>query len=174
MPAGSSQNLTARRLFFGPDPTLNQIAQLLPEANILLDLEATSKKRLFEQVGQLFEEQAQIARSVVFDSLFAREKLGSTGLGQGIAIPHGRIKGLARAMGAFVRPRQPIPFEAPDGKPVGQIFVLLVPEHATEEHLQLLSELAEMFSERHFRDQLAAATDTGSLHRLFCNWESTA
>lgn len=174
MPAGSSQNLTARRLFFGPDPTLNQIAQLLPEANILLDLEATSKKRLFEQVGQLFEEQAQIARSVVFDSLFAREKLGSTGLGQGIAIPHGRIKGLARAMGAFVRPRQPIPFEAPDGKPVGQIFVLLVPEHATEEHLQLLSELAEMFSERQFRDQLAAATDTGSLHRLFCNWESAA
>ena len=112
---------------------MNQIAQLLPEANILLDLEATSKKRLFEQVGQLFEDQAQIARSVVFDSLFAREKLGSTGLGQGIAIPHGRIRGLTRSLGAFVRPRQPIPFDAPDGKPVGQIFVLLVPEHATWE-----------------------------------------
>ena len=153
---------------------MNQIAQLLPESNILLDLEATSKKRLFEQVGQLFEDQAQIARSVVFDSLFAREKLGSTGLGQGIAIPHGRIKGLSRALGAFVRPRQPIPFDAPDGKPVGQIFVLLVPEHATEEHLQLLSELAEMFSERGFRDQLAAASDAGSLHRLFCNWESAS
>jgi len=150
---------------------LNQIAQLLPESNILLDLEATSKKRLFEQVGQLFEDQAQIARSVVFDSLFAREKLGSTGLGQGIAIPHGRIKGLTRALGAFVRPRQPIPFDAPDGKPVGQIFVLLVPEHATEEHLQLLSELAEMFSERRFRDQLAAARDSQSLHRLFSTWE---
>ena len=150
---------------------MNQIAQLLPEGNILLDLEATSKKRLFEQVGQLFEDQAQIARSVVFDSLFAREKLGSTGLGQGIAIPHGRVKGLARALGAFVRPRQPIPFDAPDGKPVGQIFVLLVPEQATEEHLQLLSELAEMFSEREFRDRLAAATDSASLHRLFCTWE---
>ena len=150
---------------------MNQIAQLLPESNILLDLEATSKKRLFEQVGQLFEDQAQIARSVVFDSLFAREKLGSTGLGQGIAIPHGRIKGLTRALGAFVRPRQPIPFDAPDGKPVGQIFVLLVPEHATEEHLQLLSELAEMFSERRFRDQLAAARDSQSLHRLFSTWE---
>jgi nitrogen PTS system EIIA component len=150
---------------------LNQIAQLLPEANILLDLEAASKKRLFEQVGQLFEDQAQIARSVVFESLFAREKLGSTGLGQGIAIPHGRIRGLTRALGAFVRPRQPIPFDAPDGKPVGQIFVLLVPEHATEEHLQLLSELAEMFSERPFRDQLAAATDSASLHRLFSTWE---
>jgi PTS system nitrogen regulatory IIA component len=150
---------------------VNQIAQLLPEANILLDLEATSKKRLFEQVGQLFEDHAQIARAVVFDSLFAREKLGSTGLGQGIAIPHGRIKGLSRAVGAFVRPRQPIPFDAPDGKPVAQVFVLLVPEHATEEHLQLLSELAEMFSERSFRDQLAAANDPGSLHRLFSTWE---
>jgi PTS system nitrogen regulatory IIA component len=153
---------------------VNQIAQLLPEANILLDLEATSKKRLFEQVGQLFEDHAQIARSVVFDSLFAREKLGSTGLGQGIAIPHGRIKGLTHALGAFVRPRQPIPFDAPDGKPVGQVFVLLVPEHATEEHLQLLSELAEMFSERSFRDRLAVANDPGSLHRLFSTWESAS
>ena len=153
---------------------MNQIAPLLPDANIRLDLEATSKKRLFEQVGQLFEDQAQIARAVVFDSLFAREKLGSTGLGQGIAIPHGRIRGLTHPLGAFVRPRQPIPFDAPDGKPVGQIFVLLVPEHATEEHLQLLSELAEMFSERGFRDQLASATDAASLHRLFCTWEAAS
>jgi PTS system nitrogen regulatory IIA component len=151
---------------------VNQIAQLLPESNILLDIEATSKKRLFEQVGALFEDRAQIARSTVFDSLFAREKLGSTGLGQGIAIPHGRIKGLDHALAAFVRPRQPIPFDAPDGKPVGQVFVLLVPEHATEEHLQLLSELAGMFSERSFRDELASATDSSSLHRLFASWQA--
>ncbi|HEX8011231.1 MAG TPA: PTS IIA-like nitrogen regulatory protein PtsN [Casimicrobiaceae bacterium] len=150
---------------------MNQIAQLLPEANILLDVEATSKKRLFEQVGALFEDRAQLARSRVFDSLFAREKLGSTGLGQGIAIPHGRIKGLDHALAAFVRPRQPIPFDAPDGKPVAQVFVLLVPEHATEEHLQLLSELAGMFSERAFREQLAAASDPASVHRLFSTWE---
>jgi len=150
---------------------VNQIAQLLPESNILLDVEATSKKRLFEQVGALFEDRAQIARSTVFDSLFAREKLGSTGLGQGIAIPHGRIKGLDHALAAFVRPRQPIPFDAPDGKPVGQVFVLLVPEHATEEHLQLLSELAGMFSERSFRDELAGAIDSSSLHRLFSSWQ---
>lgn len=151
---------------------MNQIAQLLPESNILLDIEATSKKRLFEQVGALFEDRAQIARSIVFDSLFAREKLGSTGLGQGIAIPHGRIKGLDHALAAFLRPRQPIPFDAPDGKPVGQVFVLLVPEHATEEHLQLLSELAGMFSERTFRDELASATDSSSLHRLFSSWQA--
>ena len=152
---------------------MNQIAQLLPESNILLDIEATSKKRLFEQVGALFEDRAQIARSTVFDSLFAREKLGSTGLGQGIAIPHGRIKGLDSALAAFVRPRQPIPFDAPDGKPVGQVFVLLVPEHATEEHLQLLSELAGMFSERTFRERLASATDPASLHRLFSSWQES-
>jgi len=150
---------------------VNQIAQLLPESNILLDVEATSKKRLFEQVGALFEDRAQIARATVFDSLFAREKLGSTGLGQGIAIPHGRIKGLDHALAAFVRPRQPLPFDAPDGKPVGQVFVLLVPEHATEEHLQLLSELAGMFSERSFRDELASAIDSSSLHRLFSSWQ---
>ena len=150
---------------------MNHIAQLLPEANILLDVDATSKKRLFEQVGQLFEERAQIARTVVFDSLFAREKLGSTGLGQGIAIPHGRIKGLKSTLAAFLRPRQPIPFDAPDGDPVTQVFVLLVPEQATEEHLQLLSELAQMFSENSFRDQIALATDTASLHRLFSSWK---
>src|SRR5438270_4092506 len=150
---------------------MTHIADLLPESNIVLDVEATSKKRLFEQVGQLFEDHAQIARSVVFDSLFAREKLGSTGLGQGIAIPHGRIKGLTHALGAFVRPRQPIPFDAPDGKPVGQVFVLLVPEHATEEHLQLLSELAQMFSERSFRDKLGAAATADDLLELFRAWE---
>ncbi len=150
---------------------MNQIAQLLPEANIVLDLDATSKKRLFEQIGALFEIASQIARSVVFDSLFARERLGSTGLGQGIAIPHGRIKGLKQAMGAFVRPQQPIPFDAPDGKPVEQVFVLLVPEHATEEHLELLSELAQMFSERTFREQVAMAADAAEVHQVFAAWQ---
>jgi PTS system nitrogen regulatory IIA component len=154
------------------DPT-NHIAPLLLESNIALDVDATSKKRLFEQIGQLFEDNAQIARTLVFDSLFARERLGSTGLGQGIAIPHGRIKGLKQAMAAFVRPSEPIPFEAPDGKPVAQVFVLLVPEQATEEHLQLLSELAQMFSERSFREQIATATDVAKVHHLFSTWTPT-
>jgi PTS system nitrogen regulatory IIA component len=150
---------------------MNQIAQLLPEAHVLLGVDATSKKRLFEQVGQLFEDRAQIGRAIVFDSLFAREKLGSTGLGQEIAIPHGRIKGLKHALGAFVRPRQPIPFDAPDGKPVAQVFVLLVPEQATEAHLQLLSELAQMFSDKSFREQLASATEAAEVHALFARWQ---
>src|SRR5512140_2385510 len=109
---------------------MNLIATLLPPANILLSLEASSKKRVFEQAGLLFENQQGIARSAVYDALFAREKLGSTGLGQGIAIPHGRIKGLTEAVGGFLRLATPVQFDAPDGKPVTLVFVLLVPEAA--------------------------------------------
>jgi PTS system nitrogen regulatory IIA component len=132
----------------------------------VLDLQVSSKKRLFEQVGLLFENQHAIARSVVFDSLFARERLGSTGLGQGVAIPHGRIKGLKEALGAFIRVAQPVPFDAPDGNPVTVVFVLLVPEKATEKHLQLLSELAQMFSDKALREAMSRAPDAAALHQL--------
>ena len=96
--------------------------------------------------------------------------MGSTGLGQGIAIPHGRIKGLKEARGAYLRLVAPVQFDAPDGKPVDQVFVLLVPEAATEHHLQLLSELAQMFSDRNFREQLGKAPDAVAAHRLFVDW----
>jgi len=152
--------------------SMNTIAQLLTPPSIALDVDADSKARLFEQAGALFERSAGLPRTVVSASLAAREKLGSTGLGQGIAIPHGRIKGLAKATGAFIRLVAPIAFEAPDGKPVEQLFVLLVPEHATEEHLQLLSELAQMFSQRSFRDKLAMAANAQDLIELFRAWEA--
>jgi PTS system nitrogen regulatory IIA component len=150
---------------------MNLIAKLLPPSNILLGLEVTSKKRLFEQAGLLFENNQGIARSLVFDSLFARERLGSTGLGQGVAIPHGRIKGLKEPVGAFVRLSTPVAFDAPDGRPVALVFVLLVPEHATELHLQILSELAQMLSDRELRERLAADADPGDLHRYIALWE---
>lgn len=150
---------------------MNLIAKLLAPANIVLDLEVSSKKRMFEQVGLLFENHQGIARSLVFDSLFARERLGSTGLGQGVAIPHGRIKGLRESVGAFVRLSSPVPFDAPDGQPVNLIFVLLVPEQATEQHLQILSELAQMFSDRDLRQALAEATDPSALHQLITAWQ---
>ena len=150
---------------------MNLIAKLLPPTNVILDLDVSSKKRVFEQVGLLFENNHQIARSQVFDSLFAREKLGSTGLGQGIAIPHGRIKGLKEAVGALVRMKQPIPFDAPDGQAVNLIFVLLVPDRATDVHLQILSELAQMFSDRELRGQLASANDPGALHQAIIAWQ---
>ena len=105
---------------------MNPLSNILSASQVLLDLEASSKKRVFEQAGQLFESHLGLARSVIFDSLFAREKLGSTGLGQGIAIPHGRIKGLKNAAGAFLRLATPVPFDSPDGRPVNLLFVLLV------------------------------------------------
>jgi PTS system nitrogen regulatory IIA component len=151
---------------------MNTIAELLTPSNIALDIDADSKARLFDAAGALFERSAGLPRATVAASLAAREKLGSTGLGQGIAIPHGRIKGLAKATGAFIRLLAPVAFEAPDGKPDQQLFVLLVPENATEEHLQLLSELAQMFSQRPFRDKLATAANAQDLIELFRAWEA--
>ena len=146
---------------------MSQITQLLPLENVLLDLDASSKKRVFEHVGLLFENYLGIARSSVFDSLFARERLGSTGLGQGVAIPHGRIRGLNEATAAFIRLANPVPFDSPDGKPVSLLFVLLVPEVATEQHLQILSELAQHFSDRACREALTKAPDGETVRRLF-------
>ena len=153
---------------------MNLIAKLLPVQNVLIDLDVSSKKRVFEHAGLLFENNRSIARSQVFDSLFAREKLGSTGLGQGIAIPHGRIKGLRDAIGAMIRMREPIPFDAPDGLPVNLIFVLLVPERATDVHLQILSELAQMFSDKPFRDRLLSVSTADAMQRLIAEWQPNA
>jgi nitrogen PTS system EIIA component len=153
---------------------MSLVARLLNASHVLVDLSASSKKRLFEQAGLLFENHDGIARALVFESLFAREKLGSTGLGQGVAIPHGRIKGLKEALGAFIRPAQPIAFDSPDGAPVTLVFVLLVPEKATEKHLQILSELAQMFSDRALREAMSAAPDAAALFQLVVTWQPDA
>jgi PTS system nitrogen regulatory IIA component len=153
---------------------MSLVSKLLNPSHVLVDLPVSSKKRLFEQAGLLFENQDGIARSVVFESLFARERLGSTGLGQGVAIPHGRIKGLKEAQGALLRLAQAVPFDAPDGQPVGLAFVLLVPEKATEKHLQILSELAQMFSDRALREAMARAPDAAALHQLVTAWQPDA
>ena len=153
---------------------MNLIAKLLPLSNILIDADLTSKKRIFEQAGLLFENNQQVARNQVFDSLFAREKLGSTGLGQGVAIPHGRIKGLKAATGAIIRAREAVPFDAPDGQNVRLAFVLLVPERATDEHLQILSELAQMFCDKPFREKLFTVAAPEELLKLITEWEPNA
>ena len=153
---------------------MSLITQLLPLSNIVLDLDATSKKRVFEQAGLLFENNLHIAQKKVFDSLFAREKLGSTGLGQGVAIPHGRIKGLPKAAAAFLRMKEPVLFEAPDGRPVNLICILLVPEKATDQHLQILSELAQMFSIKSFRESLLTCKNAEETHQLISNWTPDA
>jgi PTS system nitrogen regulatory IIA component len=153
---------------------MNLVTPLLPANHVLLGLDATSKKRLFEQVGLLFENSRQIPRARVFDSLFERERLGSTALGCGVAIPHGRIKSLREPVCAFVKTATPIPFEAPDGQPVRLVFAMLVPEHATEAHLQILSELAQMFSDPGFRDALLATDDPQAAHRMITGWSPYA
>ncbi|MCL2021074.1 MAG: PTS sugar transporter subunit IIA [Betaproteobacteria bacterium] len=146
---------------------MNHITAILPESRILLGLEASSKKRLFEEAGQLFEATCGIERALVFDTLLAREKLGSTGLGHGIAIPHGRVKGLEEAAGMFIRLAEPLDFDAPDGKPVSMVFVLLAPGEAAEASLQILASLAGAFAERSFREQLAATPDVAAARALF-------
>lgn len=156
---------------FAPQHEMNRLAKLLPPANIVLGLSVTSKKRVFEQAGLLFENNHGLARSAVTDNLFARERLGSTGLGEGVAIPHGRIKGIKQPLAAFVRLTDAIPFEAPDGQPVSLLFFLLVPEQATQQHLEILSEIAQLLSDRQMRNTLATADTADAVHHALTGWQ---
>ncbi|MBC7404598.1 MAG: PTS sugar transporter subunit IIA [Cytophaga sp.] len=150
---------------------MTNIAKILPLANVLLDLEVSSKKRAFEQAGLLFENNCSIARSTVSENLFARERLGSTGLGHGVAVPHGRIKGLKAPIAAFVRLAEPIPFESPDGQAVSILIFLLMPDHVTQQHLEILSEIAEMLSNEDFREALNAEPDAAVIYEKIISWQ---
>lgn len=149
---------------------MNLLAKHLSASHVGLDVDVSSKKRLFEQIGLLFENENRIARARVFDALFAREKLCSTGLGYGVAIPHGRLKGLRDTVAMFMRTREGVPFESPDGAPVRLVVAMLVPEHATEQHLNMLSELAQMFSDKDLRQALLVETDARRAHHLLTHW----
>lgn len=153
---------------------MNLISKSLSVSRISLDMDITSKKRLFEQIGLMFENENRVARASVFDALFAREKLGSTGLGVGVAIPHGRIKQLRDTVAVFVRAKEGIPFEAPDDVPVRLVFAMLVPEHATEQHLNMLSELSQMFSDPELRDALMVERDPVVVYQLLTEWSPYA
>ena len=150
---------------------MNRLASILPAAQVLVHVDATSKKRAFEEIGLLFENLHGLNRALVTDSLFARERLGSTGLGHGVAIPHGRIKGLKNPLAAVLRVQQPIGFDAPDDEPVSLLIFLLVPEAATQRHLEILSEIAEMLSDRELRERLKTEPEAADLHRLISAWE---
>ncbi len=149
---------------------MNRLAQILPPAHVQLDVDVSSKKRAFEYAGLLFENHLGLNRATVTDNLFARERLGSTGLGEGVAIPHGRIKGLKQPSAALIRLRQPIAFEAPDNAPVSLLVVLLVPESAAAKHLELLSTIAEMLSDPALRADLQQMTDPAQLHQRISVW----
>ena len=152
---------------------MNRLSQILPPAQILVGLEATSKKRAFEEAGLLFENLHGLNRALVTDSLFARERLGSTGLGHGVAIPHGRIKGLKAPLAAVFQLAAPIGFDAPDEQADRLLIFLLVPEAATQKHLEILSEIAEMLSDSALREQLKLSTSVADLHQMVSTWHST-
>lgn len=151
---------------------MNRLASILPTAQVLVHVDATSKKRAFEEVGLLFENLHGLNRALVTDSLFARERLGSTGLGHGVAIPHGRIKGLKAPMAAVLQLAQPIGFDAPDEQPVSLLIFLLVPEAATQKHLEILSEIAELLSDATLRTKLNTSASASELHGLIAGWHS--
>ena len=133
---------------------MTSLDDILPVSHIILDAEISSKKRLFECEAQLLAEQSGLSHTEVIACLIARDRLGSTALGQCVAMPDGRHAGVPAATGAFVRLKEPIEFDAPDNKPVSLVFVLLVPEAATGEHLALLSHLAGLFNEKSVREAL--------------------
>ena len=151
---------------------MNRLASILPSAQVLVSVDATSKKRAFEEAGLLFESQHGLSRALITDSLFARERLGSTGLGHGVAIPHGRIKGLKAPMAAVFQLLNPIGFDAPDEQPVSLLIFLLVPEAATQKHLEILSEIAELLSDSALRERIKGSTDATQLHSLIADWRS--
>lgn len=148
---------------------MNLIAPLLGDGGIVADLAFSSKKKLFEHAADLFEALNGLKRQEVFDSLFERERLGSTALGYGVAIPHGRIKGLKQAAGAFYRVKPPLEFDSPDGLPIELCFILLVPQDANELHLQILGELAQMLGDSSMRERLLSAAPY-ELHKLLTTW----
>ena len=151
---------------------MNRLASILPAPQVLVSVDATSKKRAFEEAGLLFENLHGLSRALVTDSLFARERLGSTGLGHGVAIPHGRIKGLKSPMAAVFRLAQPIGFDAPDEQPVGLLIFLLVPEAATQKHLEILSEIAELLSDAGLREKIKSSDDASAVHGMIATWQS--
>lgn len=149
---------------------MNLIAPLITPETALLDQSFTSKKKLFEHAAEVFARVHGLKASEVFTSLFDRERLGSTALGHGIAIPHGRIKGLADASGALYRLSTPLEFDAPDNQPVRLCFILLVPKDANERHLQILGELAQLFGDDAMRAKLLEAASPEELLALLGAW----
>lgn len=150
------------------------IADLLSEERVDCHSGATSKKRALELLSERLSGAApELTQSEIFESLLARERLGSTGLGHGIAIPHGRLAGADHAIAAFLKLDQGIDYDAPDRKPVDLLFALVVPEACTDEHLQILASLAEMFGDEETVTRLRSCDDAATLLELFSRWKTS-
>jgi PTS system nitrogen regulatory IIA component len=141
-----------------------QLQSILTPERTFVGATATSKKRAIQAIsGMLAEQIPQFDEEEIYDALLSREKLGSTAIGEGIAIPHSRIDNCIKITGALVKLADPVDFDAPDSKPVDLVFVLLVPSESTEEHLGVLSELATLFSDPGFTSALRQANNPDAL-----------
>lgn len=149
---------------------MNALTHLFTPDCIALDVLAKSRSDAFAAAGELFAKQVGIDASSVIEFLNAREDLGSTALGAGVAIPHGRVKGLKQPAAAFMRLQDAIEFAAPDNEPVSTLIFLLVPEKATQQHLEILSSIAQLLSDSDTRQQLASATDKVKVSELLQGW----
>ena len=149
------------------------ISDIISPDRVACDLDVSSKKRVLEQLSDMLASNSAetLAPQEVVDSLIARERLGSTGIGYGVAIPHGRVKNTDHAIAAFVQLHEGVDFDASDKQDVDLLFALLVPENSTEEHLQLLAQLAEMFSDEEFRAKLRASKDCQAIYTLLSTWK---
>ena len=144
-----------------------QIRDLITVERVACDASASSKKRALEAASELLGKGVpQIPPTGIFTGLIERERLGSTGLGQGVAIPHARMKGCSQATGAFIKLAKGIDFDASDRQPVDLLFALLVPEHFTDEHLQILAMLASLFSDKLLCQQLRGAGSSDRVYQL--------
>ncbi len=151
------------------------IEEILRPERVLFRDDIGSKKVALETLAELVSSAApELSPEQVFEALLARERLGSTGLGYGVAIPHGRIPQLQTACGGILRLSSGIDFDATDGQPVDLFFVLLVPEDCTDEHLKILACLAEMFADPDFLEQLRASPLPRDLYQTMVNWHPKA
>ncbi len=150
-----------------------QLADILTPERVVGHVRAGSKKRALETLSEILAEHSNLNVPAIdiFDSLLARERLGTTAIDHGVAIPHGRIKASNETLGAFVQLEKGIDCDAMDRQAVQLLFALLVPEQSTEEHLQLLARLAKMFSDAELRERLRAAPDSQSLYDLLLEWD---
>jgi PTS system nitrogen regulatory IIA component len=149
-----------------------QISDILTPERIHCHVEATSKKRVLEYFGKLLaKETPSLTSHDISDSLLERERLGSTCLGKGIAIPHARVAQCNVTLAAFLQLEKGIDFDAVDKQPVDLLFALMVPEHSTEEHLKILAQLAHLFSENEFCEKLRQSPDCGEKFKLLTRWQ---
>jgi PTS system nitrogen regulatory IIA component len=146
---------------------MQALNQILTPGRTVCRARGVSKKRLFETIAKIIcEDQPSLPYADVLSHLIAREKLGSTGLGQGIAIPHCRVGSCAHPLGTLITLEDPLAFDAPDDEAVDLLFVLLVPEEAHQQHLDILASIAGLLSQADLCAQLRAARDSQTLYDI--------